>query len=847
MADIKRMRYFDQQLLVLKDFTDEQDYHVEMRRRHNRSLHTTGVAAGLDVTKTGVKEVTVKAGMAIDNLGREIALDADTKIDLSNATLFPPSSSVLVTISYVEEQTDPSASDTNQNTRVREKFNLSAAKETAGNPPDSSAVQLARVVLDAQGNVGTLDLTVRRLAGASAFDNPEANFTIRSLRLSHAAFPNTQWPTLTASGANQVTVGGGLLAQSLGVVGDINLNGSLKAGGDLSGRNLSLAGALSAPNATINGALSVGGSLVVGTGNPQAKLQVAAGAIVPSVGNSAQAGIQFPPNPGGGSGDEAFIRYFVTSAETTKLQIGIGNDLDDAIGLVQAGAERLTIINGNVGIGSTNPENSEGWDRVLDLLGGPHAKFSVRTNNIDARVMSHESVFWGAPAGMIIGARSNHPLSFATNSASRMTILGDGRIGVGTSAPDRTLTIDLPGPGTGVYANIKNDTHEILFGVDQTAIVSAMTASDLQFRTNNVNRMVINANSGNVGIGSTNPTLKLDVGDRMRVRGGATGTAGIFFTGSAGTDRGFTGLFDDNHVGFWGANAGWAVLMNVVNGNVGIGTTPTRPLDVKAGSGGIKLGLEGTGGGQLIITNNPNDNKVFLEAFNSAGNDHAAELLLTGRFAQAVPQISLVANNTTVTGTLRVNGVFTAAGGKVGYVVDQFINKLGETLEEGDVVVIGENQSTLFYGQRENIPIPEVDLAQSVYQTSVCGIVCETHGELRQQPEGDEGGKAKGARKSKKPVIAPQAFTHEEMEGQERTQVQPGQIGLMVTLGAFAHCKVDADIAPIKVGDLLTTSPTKGHAQKALDPSKAVGAIIGKALGSLKKGKGKIPVLVMLQ
>ena len=73
-----------------------------------------------------------------------------------------------------------------------------------------------------------------------------------------------------------------------------------------------------------------------------------------------------------------------------------------------------------------------------------------------------------------------------------------------------------------------------------------------------------------------------------------------------------------------------------------------------------------------------------------------------------------------------------------------------------------------------------------------------------------------------------------------------GQIGWMVTLGTFAHCKVDADIAPIKVGDLLTTSPTRGHAQKVLDPSQASGAIVGKALGSLETGKGKIPVLVTL-
>jgi len=86
----------------------------------------------------------------------------------------------------------------------------------------------------------------------------------------------------------------------------------------------------------------------------------------------------------------------------------------------------------------------------------------------------------------------------------------------------------------------------------------------------------------------------------------------------------------------------------------------------------------------------------------------------------------------------------------------------------------------------------------------------------------------------------------EELEKLDRTKVESGQIGWMVTLGAFAHCKVDADIAPIKAGDLLTTSPTRGHAQKVLDPSKALGAVLGKALGSLNRGQGKIPVLVLL-
>lgn len=60
-------------------------------------------------------------------------------------------------------------------------------------------------------------------------------------------------------------------------------------------------------------------------------------------------------------------------------------------------------------------------------------------------------------------------------------------------------------------------------------------------------------------------------------------------------------------------------------------------------------------------------------------------------------------------------------------------------------------------------------------------------------------------------------------------------------------CKVDAGYAGIDVGDLLTTSPTPGHAMKAADPLKAFGAVIGKALRPLPAGQGLIPILVALQ
>lgn len=74
------------------------------------------------------------------------------------------------------------------------------------------------------------------------------------------------------------------------------------------------------------------------------------GAITPKVGNDSSSGIYFPIDPGGGSGDEAFLRYFVTSGEATKLMLGINNDPDDALVLYQGGAERLTIANSKVNI-----------------------------------------------------------------------------------------------------------------------------------------------------------------------------------------------------------------------------------------------------------------------------------------------------------------------------------------------------------------------------------------------------------------------------------------------------------------------------------------------------------------
>jgi hypothetical protein len=59
--------------------------------------------------------------------------------------------------------------------------------------------------------------------------------------------------------------------------------------------------------------------------------------------------------------------------------------------------------------------------------------------------------------------------------------------------------------------------------------------------------------------------------------------------------------------------------------------------------------------------------------------------------------------------------------------------------------------------------------------------------------------------------------------------------------------KVTAENGAIKTGDLLVASSTLGRAMKGTDRSKMLGAVIGKALGSLDSGTGVIEMVVTLQ
>lgn len=89
---IERLRYYDLEYLRAFDFTAEQLYHLEMRRRLNLALHLRGIIGGLDLVPAdpvpGVpQQYFINPGVAVDAYGREILLSQKyllTPADLQN-------------------------------------------------------------------------------------------------------------------------------------------------------------------------------------------------------------------------------------------------------------------------------------------------------------------------------------------------------------------------------------------------------------------------------------------------------------------------------------------------------------------------------------------------------------------------------------------------------------------------------------------------------------------------------------------------------------------------------------------------------------------------------------------
>jgi len=260
---------------------------------------------------------------------------------------------------------------------------------------------------------------------------------------------------------------------------------------------------------------------------------------------------------------------------------------------------------GNVGIGTTSPgyklHVAHSGDSPLYVTTSQTT--SVHGARFYAPSLSTGNAIWTV-TGVGTGSYNHAHFGFyyagnsSTSNALRlglagidvMTLVANGNVGIGTTSPGAKL--EVIGTIRSNYASNEGGNIAIV----NTSKTGATTRDwRLWNMTGNYgNKLTFwryfadGTNAGpsfelwdngrarfnsNVGIRVDPSGYALDVGDRIRLRAGSAGTAGLWlFNGSA--DIGFIGDVSNGHIGLWGnTGANWGLVMNTSNGNVGIGTT----------------------------------------------------------------------------------------------------------------------------------------------------------------------------------------------------------------------------------------------------------------------------------
>ena len=270
--------------------------------------------------------------------------------------------------------------------------------------------------------------------------------------------------------------------------------------------------------------------------------------------------------------------------------------------------------------------NNDGADSGLDadLLDGKHLADVLASNVASATKLQTARTIWGQSFD-----GTNDVNGVLTINSGGRIVAKDGNNynrDVIELSTDNKLYIGYGAAGAG------GDTH--LYGAN---II-------FRYGTSRTEGMRL-ASSGNVGIGTTNPSYKLDVNGTLRVSGAAMGLGGaIDFQFTDEINRYGGTLFiqhrgDGSQTGT-GSGATGNVVMCYNGGNVGIGNNnPSYKLDVNGtlhASGEVSFdSILAVGGatridGNVAIGNGSDGNKLYVygvvrsAAYNAIGNNNAA-------------------------------------------------------------------------------------------------------------------------------------------------------------------------------------------------------------------------------
>jgi hypothetical protein len=316
-----------------------------------------------------------------------------------------------------------------------------------------------------------------------------------------------------------------------------------------------------------------GAKVGIGTTSPEEKMQLLSSGntlIRVTSGTSSIAGIDFGDTD---DTDVGRIRYLNSS---------------NALQFSTQATERMRITSsGNVGIGTTAPSEK------LHVVGD--ASINTTGNSTGLRIITSATgegyLIFGDTADNSMGgmaySNSTNALMFDSNNAERMRIDSSGRVGIGTTNPVVTLSVDSNAQNEiarfqGANAQLRIDNN-ILNVIN---LNSGGAGDSLAISTGSTERMRIDS-SGNVGMGTSSPSRKLEV------NAGSTSMVAQFkstLTSSFVCFANSSSTADQVRIGSNGTaltlSTNYAERMRINNaGIVMVATTDTNPHLFTTGSG----------------------------------------------------------------------------------------------------------------------------------------------------------------------------------------------------------------------------------------------------------------------
>jgi hypothetical protein len=381
------------------------------------------------------------------------------------------------------------------------------------------------------------------------------------------------------------------------------------------------------------------GKLGIGTNAPGYQLEVFADSPNTIVASNASSGVTQEAGYGYSIDGSLLWTTLVDNGDSNKWKLRYNNT-----------SEYLTVdVAGNVGVGTTAPSQTLSVAGTLGI---------GETGSTGGRLQLTSTA-----AGAVIFQNDNSPIIFKTLSGTqeKMRITDGGRVGIGIATPNTNVSLDVLGSiqtggsltiGDGGYLTTGTIYSSSLYGMAFRAKTYYPSQAAFTFISGTGTEYVRISPYGNVGIGTSNPAVLLEVNKN----GAGNGTAqeiARFVNSAAGATSSFM---------YIGATTGvdWKLGKNVLgtasrlnfditdssnnlrltidsSGNVGIGTgSPGSALHVSGQSRisgtNARLTLEPAGGGTTNLFNIDNSSgtlRIFREDYAASGTGANGAVRLT--------------------------------------------------------------------------------------------------------------------------------------------------------------------------------------------------------------------------